>query len=78
MESKLLTLRQVAELVSLSRTTIWRLERSGRFPRRLQVSTKAVRWNQAEIFDWIESRPLAGELENDPGDEGRRGNNGSL
>lgn len=60
MDSKLLTLRQVAELVGLSRTTIWRLERSGQFPRRRQVSTKAVRWNQAEILGWINSRPVAG------------------
>jgi len=60
MGSKLLNLRQVVELVGLSRTTLWRLERAGQFPRRVQVSTKAVRWHQAEIFDWIESRPLAG------------------
>ena len=60
MQSKLLTQKQVVDLVGLSRTTIWRLERAGQFPRRLQVSTKAVRWNQAEIVDWIESRPLAG------------------
>ncbi len=61
MGSKLLNLRQVVELVGLSRTTIWRLERAGQFPRRRQVSTKAVRWNQAEIEDWISSRPLAGK-----------------
>ncbi len=60
MNSKLLTQKQVVDLVGLSRTTIWRLERAGQFPRRLQVSTKAVRWNQAEILDWINSRPLAG------------------
>ncbi len=60
MDSKLLTQKQVSILVGLSRTTLWRLERAGRFPCRRQVSTKAVRWNQAEIFDWIESRPLAG------------------
>ncbi len=61
MESKLLTQRQVVDLVGISRTTIWRLERAGKFPRRRQVSTKAVRWFQAEIEDWISSRPLAGE-----------------
>ncbi len=60
MELKLLTQKQVTDLIGLSRTTIWRLERVGQFPRRRQVSTKAVRWNQSEIFDWIESRPLAG------------------
>ncbi len=60
MDFKLLTQKQVVDLVGLSRTTIWRLERAGQFPRRLQVSTKAVRWNQAEIVDWIESLPLAG------------------
>ncbi len=66
MDSKLLTQKQVVDLVGLSRTTIWRLERAGQFPRRLQVSTKAVRWNQSEILDWINSRPRAG---NGGGDE---------
>ena len=61
MNSKLLTQKQVVDLVGVSRTTIWRLERAGQFPRRRQVSTKAVRWDQAEIVDWINSRPLAGE-----------------
>ncbi len=61
MDSKLLTQKQVVNLVGVSRTTIWRLERAGKFPRRRQVSTKAVRWNQAEIEDWISSRPLAGK-----------------
>ena len=61
MASKLLTQKQVVDLVGLSRTTIWRLERSGQFPRRRQVSTKAVRWNLAEILDWMNSRPLAGK-----------------
>ncbi len=61
MESKFLTQKQVVDLVGLSRTTIWRLERAGQFPRRLQVSAKAVRWNQTEIFEWISSRPLAGK-----------------
>ena len=60
MASKLITQKQVVDLVGVSRTTIWRLERAGQFPRRVQVSTKAVRWHQAEILDWIESRPLAG------------------
>ena len=60
MDSKLITQKQVVDLVGVSRTTIWRLERAGKFPRRRQVSTKSVRWNQAEIEDWIESRPLAG------------------
>ncbi len=61
MALKLLTQKQVVDLVGLSRTTIWRLERSGQFPRRRQVSTKAVRWNLAEILDWMNSRPLAGK-----------------
>ncbi len=61
MNSKLLTQKQVVDLVGVSRTTIWRLERAGKFPRRRQVSTKAVRWDQSEIEDWIRSRPLAGE-----------------
>lgn len=54
--NQLLNQKEVSNLVGLSRTTIWRLERTGQFPRRLRVSTKAVRWNLAEIVKWIESR----------------------
>ena len=54
--TRLINEKQVLALIGLSRSTLWRLEQSGQFPSRLQVSTRAVRWNLAEVLEWIESR----------------------
>ena len=37
----------------LSRTTIWRLERQGDFPRHVRISRNAVAWAEHEVADWI-------------------------
>jgi len=46
----------VKELIGLSRSTIDRLEREGKFPKRRQISSNAVAWVFGEIEDWIEAR----------------------
>jgi prophage regulatory protein len=40
----------------LSRTTIWRLDRDGLFPKRRLLTDKIVAWDEAEIDEWIKSR----------------------
>ena len=40
----------------LSRTTRWRLERAGLFPKRHQISPNAVAWLESEIQDWLRER----------------------
>jgi prophage regulatory protein len=40
----------------LSRTTVWRLERQGDFPRHRRISTNAVAWAEHEVADWIRSK----------------------
>lgn len=40
----------------LSKTTIWRLERAGKFPRRLRLSPGAVGYRRADIKSWLASR----------------------
>ena len=40
----------------LSRTTIWRLERRGNFPRHRRISTNAVAWAEHEVAEWIRSK----------------------
>jgi len=46
---------EVQRLTNLSRTTRWRLEREGKFPRRLRLSGNRVGWRADEIQAWIES-----------------------
>jgi prophage regulatory protein len=44
---------ELAALVPLSETTIWRYEKDGRFPRRIKLGLKRVAWSRREVLDWI-------------------------
>jgi prophage regulatory protein len=57
---QLLRLSDVVRVTRLSRSTLWRLERAGRFPPRRQLSARAVAWSEQEVNDWIRSRALIG------------------
>ncbi len=50
---------EVKRITGLSRTTRWRLERRGEFPRRRQISRNAVAWLESEVRDWQAERAAA-------------------
>jgi prophage regulatory protein len=54
--ARLLRFPAVRERTGLSRSTIWRLERRGHFPRHRQISLNAVAWSEKEIVDWIQTK----------------------
>ena len=43
----------------LSRSTRWRLERDGKFPRRRRISPGASGWLESEFATWLHARGLA-------------------
>ena len=47
---------EVARITGLSRTTRWRMERRGEFPRRRSISRNAVAWLASEIRAWMVER----------------------
>ncbi|HWB48629.1 MAG TPA: AlpA family phage regulatory protein [Stellaceae bacterium] len=51
-----LRLPQVISRVSLSPMTIWRRERDGSFPRRVQLSPNSVAWIETEVETWCAER----------------------
>lgn len=53
---RILRRKNVRRVTGLSDTTIWRLEKAGKFPRRLQLTANTVGWSEREVRDWIESR----------------------
>jgi predicted DNA-binding transcriptional regulator AlpA len=59
----LLKIDAVEERTTLNRVTIWRLERTGRFPRRRHIAGRSVRWVDTEIDQWIKELPEAPLLE---------------
>ena len=47
---------EAGKITGTSRTTRWRLEREGLFPKRLQISSGAVGWLASELQAWIQER----------------------
>lgn len=43
----------------LSRTTRWRMERTGQFPERISISPGCVGWAESEIIEWLHVRMKA-------------------
>lgn len=46
---------KVREITGKSRTTIWRDEREGRFPKRVKLGMRAVGWLRSDLEAWLES-----------------------
>ena len=53
---RILKTNEVVKIIGLSKVTIWRMERSGTFPKRINLSDRRVGWIESEIFEWLESR----------------------
>ena len=53
---RLLRFPAVRLQTGLSRSTIWRLERAGDFPRHIRLSPNAVAWIEDEIVGWIRQK----------------------
>ena len=56
MQDELLRWPTVHLIAGLSRTTAWRMERSGLFPARRQIGANSVGWLRSEINAWIADR----------------------
>ena len=57
--SRLIRFPGVRDRTGLSRSTVWRLERKGAFPKRRRISPNAVGWLEHEIEEWIQMRTRA-------------------
>lgn len=47
--------KTVEKMSGLSRASIYRLIKSGKFPRPLSIGTGSVRWRQSDIIAWQRS-----------------------
>jgi prophage regulatory protein len=56
---RFISVRQVVDLTSLSRTTIWRAGRAGAFPRPHRLTPGRVGFSEAAVREWIVKRQLA-------------------
>jgi prophage regulatory protein len=53
---RLISFGEVHHRTGLSRTTIWRLEGEGEFPRSVRISRGRRAWREADVSAWIEAK----------------------
>lgn len=53
---RILSKKQVRELVLYSPQHIARLEKAGSFPKRVQLGPNRVGWVEDEVLDWLQAR----------------------
>ncbi len=53
---RILSKRELKELVLYSPQHIARLEKAGTFPKRIQLGPNRVGWLEAEVLDWLQMR----------------------
>ena len=56
----MLRLRSVLQMTALSKSTLYRLIKQGKFPPPLRLTQRAVRWRREEVTGWLKKRPRAG------------------
>ena len=53
---KILSKRQLKELVLYSPQHVARLEKAGQFPKRVQLGACRVGWVEDEVLDWLRTK----------------------
>lgn len=51
--------QELRQIIPLSETTIYEMERRGEFPKRFNLTPRCVVWDLAEVEAWIEERKQA-------------------
>ena len=57
MDYELLTIREVAQMLRVNVSTIYRLVREGEIPAPIRIGPTSTRWRADELRDWLDSRP---------------------
>ena len=46
---------ELANILSISKVTLWRMEKEGNFPTKIQIGTRSVGWLRKDIEKWLSS-----------------------
>ena len=55
---KIIRIKELTEMLSISKTTIWRMRRSDKFPPPLKIGSRIICWDLAEIEEWLNSKRI--------------------
>ena len=58
-QERLIADRECHRITTVSRAQRWRMERDNKFPHRLYLGPRTVRWRLTEVLAWIAELPTA-------------------
>lgn len=71
MAKQVLRIKDVVEEYGLSRTSIWRKENLGSFPKRVRLGAgRAVGWLRSDLEAWLQSLKASAPAASDPQGDG--------
>lgn len=50
---RFLNVKEVLEIVGISRMTLERKEKMGEFPKRIKITSRKIVWKESDIANWI-------------------------
>lgn len=59
LRDRLLKLPQVEEVTGLRKSTIYALQKEGRFPHCVQITARCVAWPESRVLQWVQDRIAA-------------------
>ena len=59
LERRVVRIKEVLEITGLSKSVVYDMVSRNEFPRPVRISHRAVAWHQADIEEWLDSRPPA-------------------
>ena len=54
--------KELLRILPISRSTLWRLRRGGRFPAAVQLTARRIAYRRDEVEAWMNSRTREGAL----------------
>jgi len=55
---RLVRLRELVKLLSISRANVYRLMKIGKFPQSIKLAERTVAWRLSEIETWVQERDV--------------------
>lgn len=56
---------EVIAFTGVSKTTLWRWEAAGTFPKRIPLGSRSVGWRNSQVMAWMECRVNGQEWSNE-------------
>jgi len=55
---KIIRNKELAEMLTISVPTLWRMEKRGELPTKIRISERISGWRESDIHEWLKKREI--------------------